>query len=99
MIVPITIADVREANPRWFSKENKRFFDDISYRILHDKGGTAYLVRQTWGWGNMGKHWRVNQLNNNSYAIGVLLPDTFLTLNEVKTWLKGDHGRFLHGRQ
>lgn len=49
----LSIADVRQANPMYFSKENTKFSGDISCRVLHDKQRQPYLVRLT----HQGEHW------------------------------------------
>ena len=54
----LRIAELRQANPRWFSKENKQFFGDIDYSILHSKGGSPYLLRSTFMWSDM----KINRL-------------------------------------
>ncbi len=92
----ITIADIRAAQPEWFSRSNKRFFGDLSYCVLHDKKThDAYLVRSTTAWtdmfGGMKKiHWRLNAIDKETLKIGPLVDRTFQSLDEVREWLAGD---------
>jgi hypothetical protein len=87
----MTMADVRAAQPEWFSRKNKRFFGDVSYRILHAHG-KAFLVRSTYAWtdmlgGSRRLHWRVNELDSNM-VIRKLLDKSFADLDDVKSYLK-----------
>ena len=88
----VTIAQVRDANRVWFSRENRRFFGDISYKILHDKQKNGYLVRQTYGFSDMFgnpkvAHYKVNPLGPN-LEILAMLDEFFESLAEVKQTLK-----------
>ena len=88
----VSIAQVRDANAVWFSRENRRFFGDISYKVLHDKTKKAYLVRRTYGFSDMFgnpkvAHYRVNPLGQN-LEILTLLDEFFESLTEVKQALK-----------
>jgi hypothetical protein len=88
-----TLAEVKAAQPEWFSRKNKKFFKDVSYRVLHSKKtGEPYLARSTYAWTDMfGKkprlHWRLNPLDNN-LIIRPLIDDEFSDLWAVKRWLK-----------
>ena len=84
----VTVAQVRDANAGWFSRENRTFFGDISYKILHDKKKNAYLVRQTYGFSDMFgnpkvAHYKVNPLGQN-LEILTMLDEFFESLPEVK---------------
>ena len=88
----VTVAQVRNANAVWFSRENRRFFGDISYKILHDKQKNGYLVRQTYGFSDMFgnpkvAHYKVNPLGPN-LEILAMLDEFFESLAEVKQTLK-----------
>jgi hypothetical protein len=49
-----TMSEVRAAQPNWFSRENRRFFNDVSYKLLHGKvSRKPYLVRATYQWSDM----------------------------------------------
>lgn len=87
-------------NPQWFTRENKRFFNDKEYYFMYSITGKPFLVRSTFAWsdmfGNEPKlHFRLNNLkddqeNNGDYKIGNLIEDIFNSLGEVKAWL-GNH--------
>lgn len=92
-----TMADVRRANPTWFSRGNKRFFGDCSYRILTAKSGQKYLVRLSAAWSDMfdrPKQYRyyLNPIEPD-LSIGNLVHDEsgtkqFHDIDDVKEWLR-----------
>ena len=81
----ITLSDVKAAQPGWFTSENKRFFNDISYRVLTGKvSGKPFLVRSTYAWtdmfgGSRRLHWRISPLDDN-LKIRPLVPTEFRDL-------------------
>lgn len=85
---------IREANPDWFSRGNKRFFGDVEYRGYYGKAtGKAYLVRSTYAWSDMfGEprrlHYKINNLNQDTLDIGPLIDEEFRDIFEVKAWLR-----------
>ena len=85
---------IKEAQPDWFSRENKRFFNDVSYRGYYGKKtGNPYLVRSTYAWTDMFDHprrlhFRINQLNPDTKKILDLLNQEFANIFEVKAWLR-----------
>lgn len=100
----ITLAKVKARQPEWFSRGNKKFFGDVSYRVLYGKRtGEPYLVRSTYAWSAMfsGKrtlHYRVNQLHDY-LEIGSLLDEVFPNLPAVKCWIKTENGIELYEKQ
>ena len=88
-----TLSDVRAAQPEWFSRKNKRFFGDVSYKVLHSKKtGEPYLVRGTYAWTDMfgsprRLHYRINPLDDK-LDIRPLVDVIFADLWEVKRWLR-----------
>jgi hypothetical protein len=88
-----TLSDVRAAQPEWFSRKNKRFFGDVSYKLLHGKEShKPYLVRATYQWSDMfGQpktlRYRVNEIRED-LTIGSLLDQNFRDLDDVKDWLQ-----------
>lgn len=88
-----TLRQVKEAQPDWFSRKNKKFFNDIDYRVLHGKtSGEPYLVRATYAWSDMfgqkpRRHYRVNMLHDD-LTIGPLFDTEYSDLWAVKRWLK-----------
>jgi len=93
---PTLLRDIKAANDGWFSRGNKRFFNDISYKAYYGKKtGKAYLVRSTYAWTDMfGKptrlHYRINNINQESLEIQSLLDQEFNDIFEVKAWLRGN---------
>jgi hypothetical protein len=88
-----TLADVKAKQPEWFSRKNKRFFGDVSYKVLHSKvTHKPYLVRSTYQWSDMFDQaktlrYRVNELKED-LSIGPLLDKQFRDLDAVKEWLR-----------
>ena len=92
----MTLTQLRQNQPEWFSRKNKRFFGDVSYRLLHGKAtGEPYLVRATYAWSDMfGRerrlHYRVNRITGETIEerrVGPLVDTVFTDLSEVKRWL------------
>lgn len=88
-----TLQEVKNVQPEWFSPENKRFFGDINYKVLHGEiSKKPFLVRSTYAWTDMfGEkrtlHYRVNEIESN-LKIGSLIETSFTSMDEVKEWLK-----------
>lgn len=89
----VTLADVKAAQPDWFSRANKKFFGDIDYRILHGKKSkNPFLVRATYKWTNMfggrkTKTYIINPLSD-SLEIESMIVKKFSDLESIKYWLK-----------
>ena len=95
-----TIQDLKRVNngslnaiSSYFSKENKKFFNDISYKILtHKITKVKYLITHTYKFSDM-----FDNIKKDSYVIkpisenGKISNDSldFNTLKEVKNYLKG----------
>lgn len=93
----MTLAQLRQNQPEWFSRKNKRFFGDVSYKLLHGKtSGEPFLIRSTYAWTDMfgspkRLHYRVNRITGESIEarrIGPLVDKSFFDLDEVKDWLR-----------
>jgi hypothetical protein len=88
-----TLSDVKTANPMWFDRGNKRYFGDVSYRVLHGKKSKKpFLVRSTYAWTDMfggpkRLHWRITTLKDD-LKIGRLIDEQFSDLEDVKYWLE-----------
>jgi|HubBroStandDraft_6_1064221.scaffolds.fasta_scaffold318732_4 hypothetical protein len=88
-----TLSEVRAVQPHWFSRKNKRFFNDVSYKVLHGKvSHRPYLVRATYQWSDMFDQpktlrYRINTLKDD-LSIGPLLNQQFRDLDHVKEWLE-----------
>ena len=86
------LQQVKQANPGWFSRKNKRIFGDQSYRVLLNKDKQPFLVRSTYAWSDMfGRepwlHFRINPLGAD-LKILPLLEKSFPSLLAVKYFLK-----------
>jgi len=87
-----TLLDIRHAQPSWFSKENKKFFNDRQYWLKWSSAGIAFLLRSTYAWTDMfGQkprlHYRLNIINDDK-SIGTMLDTEFKTIAEVRQWLQ-----------
>ena len=88
-----TIQELKAVNKKWFTPENKRFFNDINYRVL--KGGkskTRFLIQHTYQWSDM--------FDGIKKAVFVIKPitvdgkiletvETLKELNQVKQYMEG----------
>lgn len=88
-----TLTEVKARQPEWFSKSNKKFFNDVSYKVLHGKAsGKPYLVRSTYAWtdmfgANKTLHYRINPLKAD-LKIDNMLDTIFKTRMDVDDWLR-----------
>ena len=84
---------IKAAQPKWFSAENKRFFNDRSYYGVYGKEtGKAYLLRSTYAWTDMfGQtptlHYRIDEIDQETHKILSLIDDVFNSLDDAKRWL------------
>ncbi len=91
---PTLLRDIKETNGDWFSRGNKRFFNDVEYRGYYGKKtGKAYLVRSTYAWTDMfggarRLHYRINNLNQKTLDIEPLIEQEFSDIFAVKAWLR-----------
>jgi hypothetical protein len=85
---------IESAQPGWFSPENRRFFNDKSYSAYYGKTThNPYLVRATEAWtdmfGNKPRlHYRINNVNPETYKILSLIDTEFKDIDEVNEWLE-----------
>jgi hypothetical protein len=89
----VTISQVRETQPNWFSRKNKRFFGDIQYWVLTGKSGKPYLLRSTFMWSDMfGQpkqvRYRISEIDQQTLKIGSLVDDIFHFREDAKDWIK-----------
>ena len=88
-----TLEQVKARQPKWFAPENKKFFHDVDYQVLHsEKTNEPYLVRSTYAWTDMfghkpRLHWRLNRLRDD-LEIASLVDGEFPDLESAKSWLK-----------
>ena len=88
----VTLTQVKQAQPNWFSPRNKRFFGDIDYKILHGKKThKAYFIQHSFKWSDMfglpkRETYLVKELDQS-----LLIPMNaleFTSLDNIKAWLK-----------
>jgi len=88
-----TIQELKQVNKKWFTPENKRFFNDINYKVL--KGGkskTRFLIQHTYQFSDM-----FDGIKKAVFVVkpitveGKILPtvETLKELNQVKQYMKG----------
>jgi hypothetical protein len=89
----MTLSQIKQAQPDWFSRDNKRFFGDISYKVLHGKQTKKpYLIRSTYMWSDMFGNakqlrYRINNVNPKTGKIESLVDEIFTDMRWVKEWL------------
>ena len=88
-----TFTKLKEVNPTYFTPENKRFFNDISYKVLMGvKSKTRFLIQHTYQFSDM-----FDGIKKDVFVIkpittnGKILPsvETLKELSQVKQYLKG----------
>ncbi|KKM61552.1 hypothetical protein LCGC14_1530600 [marine sediment metagenome] len=90
------LRQIKAANDGWFTRDNKRFFNDVSYRAYYGKiTGKAYLARSTYAWtdmfGNKPRlHWRINNINQDTLEIEPLIDQELRDIFEAKAWLRAN---------
>jgi len=88
-----TIKSLKRVNKSYFTPENKRFFNDINYKVL--KGGkskTRFLIQHTYQFSNMFDGVKKAVFVVKPISIeGKILPtiETLKELNQVKQYIKG----------
>ena len=88
-----TIQELKQVNKGYFTPENKRFFNDINYKVLTGgKSKTKFFIQHTYQFSDM-----FNGIKKDVFVIkpitteGKILPsvETLKELNQVKQYLKG----------
>ena len=88
-----TFQELKQANQSYFTPENKRFFNDINYKVLMGgKSKTRFLIQHTYQFSDMfdGVKKAVFVVKPISVE-GKILPtiETLKELNQVKQYMKG----------
>jgi len=88
-----TIQSLKRVNKSYFTPANKRFFNDINYKVLMGgKSKTRFLIQHTYQFSDMfdGVKKAVFVVKPIS-AEGKILPtiETLKELNQVKQYMKG----------
>ncbi len=90
----ITLADVKRANPIYFGKGQKGFFNDISYKVRTGKDGQKYLVTETYGFTDMfgaenrRRFWTAKKIDADTLALAPGMEE-LETAEAVEAFLKG----------
>jgi hypothetical protein len=87
-----TMQELKQANQSYFTPENKRFFNDINYKVLMGgKSKTRFLIQHTYQYSDMfdGVKKAVFVVKPISTE-GKILPivETLKELNQVKQYIK-----------
>jgi hypothetical protein len=88
-----TFQELKQVNQSYFTPANKRFFNDINYKVLTGKKTkTRFLIQHTYQWSDM-----FDGVKKAVFVVkpitteGKILPtiETLKELNQVKQYLKG----------
>ena len=88
-----TFQELKQVNQSYFTPENKRFFNDINYKVLTGKKTkTRFLIQHTYQWSDM-----FDGVKKAVFVVkpitteGKILPtvETLKELNQVKQYMKG----------
>ncbi len=88
-----TFQELKEVNQSYFTPENKRFFNDITYKVLMGgKSKTRFLILHTYQFSDMfGEEKKAVFVVKPITTDGKILPtvETLKELNQVKQYMKG----------
>ena len=88
-----TIQQLKAVNKKWFTPANKRFFNDINYKVLMGgKSKTRFLIQHTYQFSDIFDGIKKAVFVVKPISIeGKILPtvETLKELNQVKQYLKG----------
>jgi hypothetical protein len=88
-----TIHALKQANQSYFTPENKRFFNDINYKVLTGgKSKTRFLIQHTYQFSDMFDGVKKAVFVVKPITVeGKILPtvETLKELNQVKQYMKG----------
>ena len=88
-----TFQELKQVNKGYFSLANKRFFNDINYKVLTGrKSKTKFLIQHTYQFSDMfGEEKKAVFVVKPISAEGKILPtvETLKELNQVKQYMKG----------
>jgi len=88
-----TFQELKEVNQSYFTPENKRFFNDINYKVLTGrKSKTRFLILHTYQFSDMfGEEKKAVFVVKPITTEGKILPtvETLKELNQVKQYMKG----------
>ena len=88
-----TFQKLKQVNQSYFTPENKRFFNDINYKVLMGgKSKTRFLIQHTYQFSDMFDGVKKAVFVVKPISIeGKILPtvETLKELNQVKQYMKG----------
>mgnify|MGYP003142072585 FL=1 len=88
-----TFQELKQVNQSYFTPENKRFFNDINYKVLTGgKSKTRFLIQHTYQFSDMFDGIKKAVFVVKPISIeGKILPtvETLKELNQVKQYMKG----------
>ena len=89
----MTLSELKQANPMWFSKGAKKFAGDVQYWVRKGSNGFDYLLRSTYAFSDMfsGRkvlHYRLNQINPITKKVGSLIEKSFNSRESAVNYLK-----------
>ena len=88
-----TFQKLKQVNQSYFTPENKRFFNDINYKVLMGgKSKTRFLIQHTYQFSDMfGGVKKAVFVVKPITTEGKILPtiETLKELNQVKQYMKG----------
>ena len=88
-----TIQELKQVNKKWFTPENKRFFNDINYKVLKGtKSKTRFLILHTYQFSDMfGEEKKAVFVVKPITTEGKILPtvETLKELKQVKQYMRG----------
>ena len=88
-----TFQELKQVNQSYFTPDNKRFFNDINYKVLMGgKSKKRFFIQHTYKWSDM-----FDGVKKAVFVIkpitteGKILPtvETLKELNQVKQYMKG----------
>ena len=88
-----TIQELKAVNKKWFTPENKRFFNDINYKVLTGKKTkTRFLIQHTykfsdWFGGDKKAVFVIKPITTEGKILSTV--ETLKELNQVKQYMKG----------
>ena len=84
-----TLADLRQANPMWFGRGNRRFFRDKRYKVINYRG-KVYLAQETCGMsGGSNPYWKLRPIGAD-LKIQAPVEQTFPSFEGCREWVQ-DH--------
>jgi len=86
----MTLTQVKAENKIFFEKGNKRFFNDVAYKLYKSGNGQYYFVQVSNGFHNDPKNQiiRVRPVDTETLKLGSSLDKEFKHLGDAKDYIK-----------